>query len=196
MNTNRFFIMRHGESVANKNGIITSHEDNALNDFGLTNHGAEQVMHTALQTRLNQDALIVSSDYLRAKESAETMQDIICASLEIRYDKRLRERNFGNLELQNSALYENVWQQDEVSSNVQLNKVETVNNILSRVLPLVDELNQTVSNQDILLVGHGDVLQILLAFHQGLDPKFHRTIAPLKNAELRSLPLINKQLSA
>ncbi len=188
--------MRHGESVANKNGIITSHEDNALNDFGLTNHGAEQVMHTALQTRLNQDALIVSSDYLRAKESAKIMQDIICASLEIRYDKRLRERNFGDLELQNSALYEKVWRQDEVSSNVQLNKVETVNHVLSRVLPLVDELNQTVSNQDVLLVGHGDVLQILLAYYQGLDPKFHRTIAPLKNAELRSLPLLNKQLSA
>ena len=182
--------------MANKNGIITSHEDNALNDFGLTNHGSEQVMHTALQTRLNQNTLIVSSDYLRAKESAETFQDIICASLEIRYDKRLRERNFGDFELHNNAMYEKVWQQDELSSNVQLNKVETVNSILSRILPLIDELNQTLSNQDILLVGHGDVLQILLAFYQGLDPKFHRTISPLKNAELRSLPPLNKQLSA
>ena len=138
----------------------------------------------------------MSSDFLRAKESAETLQDIICASLEIRYDKRLRERNFGNFELQNNAMYEKVWQQDEVSSNVQLNRVETINSVLSRVLPLVDELNQTLSNQDILLVGHGDVLQILLAFYQGLDPKFHRTIAPLKNAELRSLPLLDKQLTA
>ena len=64
---------------------------------------------------------------------------------EIRYDKRLRERNFGNLELQNNALYEGVWSQDELSSNVQLNNVETVSSVLNRVLPIIDQLNHTVS---------------------------------------------------
>ena len=196
MNINRFFIMRHGESLANKRSIIASHEGNALNNFGLTNRGADQVMNTALQTRLNQDAIIVSSDYLRAKETAELFHDIIYASSEIRYDVRLRERGFGNLELQNSALYEDVWKQDELSANTQVNNVETINSILNRALPVVDELNQIFSNKDILLVGHGDVLQILLAFHQGLEARFHRTLAPLKNAELRSLPPLKTQLSA
>ena len=69
MNNNRFFLMRHGESVANKRGIITSNEDNALNNFGLTNRGAEQVMNAALNTRLDQETIIVSSDYLRARET-------------------------------------------------------------------------------------------------------------------------------
>ena len=98
--------------------------------------------------------------------------------------------------MRNSTLYEDVWQQDKVSPNIQVNNVETVVNVLNRVLPVVDELNQFFSNRDILLVGHGDILQILLAFHQGLEAQFHRTITPVKNAELRSLPALNKQLCA
>ena len=58
--------MRHGESLANRRGIIVSKPENALNDFGLTPRGAEQVMQAALNTRLDRNTHEVSSDLKRA----------------------------------------------------------------------------------------------------------------------------------
>ena len=55
--------MRHGQSTANKQGLIVSAPDNALNDYGLTLNGANQVLEAALNTRLNTNTIIVSSDY-------------------------------------------------------------------------------------------------------------------------------------
>ena len=196
MTANRYFVMRHGESIANRKRIIVSHKSNALYDYGLTALGAEQVMQSATHTRLKQGTLIFSSDFLRAKETAEIIHGIICAESNLILDKRLRERNFGDLELEHTNEYENVWRKDELSANQQEKHIESVTSVLDRSLELVNEIEQSVSGKDVLLVGHGDVLQILITFYQGFEPKFHRSIAHIKNAEIRVLSGLQSLRSA
>ena len=95
---NQYFLMRHGESVANRKGIIVSHPLHGLNQYGLTSLGAEQVSESAVNTRLTDQTLIISSDFCRALESANIVLDVLCAAGPVVTDPRLRERNFGRWE--------------------------------------------------------------------------------------------------
>lgn len=189
--SNRYFVMRHGESVANCKGLIVGKPAHAITAYGLTPLGAEQVAQTALNSRLGQNVLIISSDYLRAKQSAEIVQNIICATAEVQLDCRLRERDFGQWELQDHANYKIVWQHDERSPKHNEDGVEPVISVLNRSLDLIAELNALHCDRTILLVGHGDGLQILLSYCQGLKPSHHRKITTVRNAEIRSLKAVN-----
>jgi len=184
---NRFFLMRHGESLANRQGIIVSHPKNALDDYGLTARGSEQVMHAALNTRLDRDTIIVSSDYKRALETAEIMKSVIDATSPILIDTNLRERNFGSYELQDHAFYQEIWQHDISHPRKIKNSVESVEQTLLRSMKALSSLEKSYKGKTVLIVGHGDVLQILLAHHHNINPRFHRSLRGLANADIRSL---------
>ena len=183
---NTYVVVRHGESTANKQCIIVSSAAHALNSFGLTAKGTEQVLRNTLRSNLNCETLIVSSDFKRTLETAVVIGDLLNTNPVIT-DQRLRERDFGNLELKTHEFYPQVWQEDENPSQLKTHKVESVESVLGRGLAVIADLEQQHSGRLIALVGHGDVLQILLAYHAGLNPIYHRQLTPLDNAEIRSL---------
>jgi broad specificity phosphatase PhoE len=61
--------------------------------------------------------------------------------------------------------------------------------VLDRVTALVADLERRHAGRDILLVSHGDTLQILEAGFLRLDPSRHRRLSPLATAEIRELRL-------
>jgi broad specificity phosphatase PhoE len=62
-----------------------------------------------------------------------------------------------------------------------------VASVLARVTAFVAQLDRRQAGRDILLISHGDVLQILLAGFAGLDPSRHRGLPQLATAEIRRL---------
>lgn len=184
---NRYILMRHGESLANRKGLIVSKAENALAAYGLTARGADQVIKTALQSRIDNNTLIVSSDYLRAKETADIVHSVVSCNQSIITDERLRERDFGKWELHDHRHYEDVWKYDLSHPEKTTNEVETVSQTLARTRSLIQRLESEFNNQSVLLVSHGDVLQILLAHYHNLNPRFHRSLAAIGNAEIRSM---------
>ena len=184
---NHYYLMRHGESLANQRGIIVSHACNAKDKFGLTSRGSEQVTQAALTSQLDQRTVIITSDYKRARETAEIMGTVLDVALKIEDSLLLRERNFGNWELQSDEYYDKVWQQDVKEPLLAQNGVETVRNVATRTTDLLQSLESRFQDQAILLVGHGDVLQILSALQQDINPRFHRSLAAMGNAEIRLL---------
>ncbi len=195
---NRYYVMRHGESTANKKGLIVSKPDDALGGYGLTARGAEQVMDAAASTRLGIETIIISSDYLRARETSEITHSILDVIKPIEYNTLLRERDFGDFNLASDEHYQDVWQHDTANPDLEHNGVETVSQVLNRGINLIAELELRYALETILLVGHGDVLQILLAYFNDVEPRFHRSFMTIKNAEIRLLPenLSTTQLSA
>ena len=179
--------MRHGESLANKRGLIVSQAHNALNDYGLTTTGTQQVLNAALSARLNESTMIVSSDFKRCKETAEIMHSILACDQDITYLASLRERDFGNYELKDVANYQTVWQHDLHTPDEHIEGVERIDLTLDRSLNTLHEIESRYSDLNVLLVSHGDVLQILLAYFQSLHPRFHRSIASIGNADIRVL---------
>ncbi len=196
---NRYYLMRHGESLANRRGLIVSHAISAKHDYGLTALGADQVMQSALSTRLDCDTLIVSSDFKRAAETADIMHSVLACNTEVQYSTLLRERDFGDFELSDQSNYTAVWQHDVNQPDQTFHAVEPVKEVLKRGLAVIDSLEQQQRNRSILLVGHGDVLQILLAHHHNINPRFHRSLSTIGNADIRSLSklqLANRQPAA
>ena len=186
--SNRYFAMRHGHSIANQQGIIVSHPDNGIDQFGLSELGRTQVKASLQDSGLHDvNTIIVSSDFSRARESAEIACTLLGCVAAISFDLRLRERNFGELELTSDSGYEDVWREDAANSDSHHRGVESVNEVMSRVTSVVTEYEVQYSNATILLVSHGDALQILQTAFARMEGSAHRQLDHLHTAQIRQL---------
>ena len=186
MLANRYFGLRHGESEANLAGIVLSDPAAGTAGWGLTERGRVQVQASIAACGLSDSTRIVSSDFRRALETAELARDGLgAAGIELRVE--LRERAFGTWEGQSNDAYEQVWALDARDPSHRAHGVESVRCVLERLLRLLDELEASPSGQAILLVAHGDPLQILQTALLGFEPSTHREREPWRPGELRAL---------
>jgi len=105
------------------------------------------------------------------------------------FDQRLRERDFGELELGPDSAYAEVWQEDEINANNQLRAVESPNQVMARVSELVSDYESRYSEAAVLLVSHGDALQILQTAFAKQEASKHRRQRHMETAEIRPLLL-------
>jgi probable phosphoglycerate mutase len=210
---NHYYALRHGQSEANVAGIIASDPEIARHKFGLSPLGKEQaqkaghdVLHNYRLQAINGDAFkgicLISSDLLRAKETAEAVERAIRADEQyggsepillhrghVILETRLRERFFGEWDLTSDTNYNNVWKDDAVDPCHETNGVESVTFVMDRVTECVVDWDSQLKNHMIICVAHGDVLQILQTCFSKLDGSQHRTLDHLETATLRKLEL-------
>jgi probable phosphoglycerate mutase len=209
---NRYHAMRHGQSRANVAGIIVSAiESDRLGDWGLSDLGREQVRAAARACGLPPDTVICSSDFSRARQTAEIVRARLGAPPAV-VAAALRERFFGDLEGTATDNYARVWAADEAGTadagaggdggeagadgreagadgGDAGGGVEPAAAVLDRATALVADLERRYSGRDVLLVSHGDTLQILQAGFARMDPAAHRRLPHLGVAEIRPLRL-------
>lgn len=196
---NRYHAMRHGQSKANAAGIIVSSiENDRRGDWGLSDAGREQVLAAAQACGLPPDTVICSSDFSRALQTAQLVRTQLGAAAVIT-EVALRERCFGDLNGSTTGSYARVWAADEAGTAdagasaegaiAEDRGAEPAAAVLDRTTALVAELERRYAGRDILLVSHGDTLQILQAGFQRMDPAAHRRLPPLGTAEIRALRL-------
>ena len=187
---NRYFAMRHGHSLANQQGIIVSLPQNGRENYGLSEQGQQQVVESLRTSKeLDSNAIILSSDFKRARETA----NIACARFDclapVTDEPRLRERNFGDLELGPDSCYGEVWQHDKIDANREFRGAESANQVMARVTALVIDCEARYQDATLLLVSHGDALQLLQTAFAKLDASAHRSLEHLQTAEIRQLHL-------
>jgi glucosyl-3-phosphoglycerate phosphatase len=186
---NRFSVMRHGQSKANAAGLIVSCIDNdRRGDYGLTELGREQALAAARRCGLPRDTVICSSDFSRARQTAQIVRAHLGAA-EVISTEALRERCFGDWEGSATANYARVWAADETGPGDAGGGVESAAAVLERTTALIADLERRYAGRDILLVSHGDPLQILQAGFLRIDPSRHRSLPALETAEIRHLRL-------
>jgi probable phosphoglycerate mutase len=157
---NRYFAMRHGQSLANEQGLIISDPASGLlAEYGLSETGKKQVRAAAERADLPRTTLIFSSDFSRVQQTAEITREVFDADT-IKLTPLLRERYFGNWEKTSNTNYEKIWQLDKQSAD---------------------------THKDILLVSHGDTLQILQTGLAKMSLTKHRELPHLETAEIRQL---------
>ena len=186
--TNTFSIMRHGQSKANVAGIIVSCiENDRRGDYGLSELGRKQALESAQACELPRDTVIWSSDFSRARQTAEILRAHLDAP-EVSLAEALRERCFGEWEGSATENYARVWAADETDA-AHAGGVESVAAVLDRMTAFVVDLDRQYSGRDIVLVSHGDTLQILQAAFLRMSPTRHRSLPGLETAEIRRLRL-------
>lgn len=198
-----YHALRHGQSLANVEGIISSNPDVATREHGLSELGQQQAAAAAADVAAAVTAencrgvAIYTSDFKRAAETAETVHAALRADGVAvwpadgpRREVLLRERWFGEFDGGADSEYATVWAEDARDAGHTRYGVESVESVLARGDELVARIDASAEHEGrwlVLLVAHGDVLQILQSGFAGRDPREHRSLAHLPTATLRAL---------
>jgi broad specificity phosphatase PhoE len=179
--------MRHGESKANEANLIISRPGiGATKKYSLTNRGNQQVKASAVLAEFRSKPIIYTSIFSRAFETARIMQQQFSVD-QIRLSANLRERSFGQFDGLSIANYGKVWRHDVRNTLPLHSGIETVEAVLSRLVALIAIIESEHTGKDILLVSHGDPLQILQCAFLKIPPSRHRELPHLAPAEIREL---------
>lgn len=189
---NRYFALRHGISTANEEGIIISHPENGVSGWGLSPRGADECRRLLAPAQLGelafsrQGTAVYTSDFRRALETAQ----IFCEQNQLNapiVDTRLRERNFGRCERKSVDAYALVWARDSEDEENRFEECESTAELAARLSTLLTDLEAQWQAKVIVLVSHGDPLQVLQTILLGLRCNQHRSLPHLGNAELRRI---------
>lgn len=179
-NTTTFYIVRHGETDGNAQGILQGHKD-----FHLNENGINQARTRAQELKKVHFDLVFSSDLLRAHKTAQIIaleHDLVVSTT-----KALRERNFGIFEgvSMNSftdevaklfekwhALARDEWLKHRIDDSV-----ETGEEVVSRVLTFIREVAVGNPGKTILTVCHGGLMRDLLVHLGWADQRSLRKYA-------------------
>jgi 2,3-bisphosphoglycerate-dependent phosphoglycerate mutase len=175
MDATRILAIRHGETAWNVDTRIQGHLDIPLNEVGL-----RQAQHLA-QTLAQRDAInaVYASDLSRAHTTASAIAQAMGQS--VTAHTGLRERHFGQfqgrtfaeieVELPEHALH---WRKRNPEWTPPGNG-ESLLMLRERILKTVDELAARHTGQQIVMVAHGGVMDILYRAATRLDLQAPRT---------------------
>ena len=167
---NEYYALRHGWSKANEAGIIVSRIDSGARlEYGLHATGREQARAAATRSRRScrRDP---SPSSVRFQPHVRDRQDRRRAvGADVEAEPALRERDFGDFELGPNTAYEAVWEQDAIDATHTAWGVEAARRCLERAAGAVQRVEGAREGHAVLLVSHGDCLQILQTAFAGVD---------------------------
>ena len=169
---NRYLLMRHGHSQANAQQKIISSPERGLTNYGLSEQGEQQLVDVLAQWRWPEPTRVVHSDFLRTTQTAARVAAAF--ALNMQKEERVRERHFGELDGQTDSYYPEVWAFDAQSADHTQWQVEPVSRVAARMCAALDALEQRFEGETVLVVSHGDPLQILLTALAGKPLTQHR----------------------
>ncbi len=184
----KLVVVRHGETVWNKEGRQQGHLDSNLSDLGKLQ---AQAIASAL-ARVTFNALY-SSDLVRAFETAKIIANR--SNLRITIDSRLRERNLGILQgltIQEFKLKYSEEYRNFVSRDIDyiIPEGESIRQRFERSIACAVELASQHTGQRILLVTHGGILDSFFRKSLNLPLTEERTFS-LYNASINEFSISN-----
>ncbi|PIT74167.1 histidine phosphatase family protein [Limnohabitans sp. G3-2] len=171
----RILAIRHGETAWNVDTRLQGHLDIALNEVGL-----RQALHLA-QSLKGRDAIdaIYASDLSRAHTTAQAIAQAVGQT--VVQHPGLRERHFGAFQGRTFAeieveLPEHAWHWRKRTPDwTPPDGGESLLALRERIVATVDELAARHPGQQIVMVAHGGVLDILYRAATRLDLQAPRT---------------------
>jgi probable phosphoglycerate mutase len=163
--TQSYYALRHGQSLANVEKIISSDPQISTVQHGLSDMGklqatkaGEMFMEDYHHTDTADDyegVAIFSSDFTRARETASIFAKALSSSQspqipiynnDIILETKLRERYFGTLNGGPDTKYQDVWDIDITNPDHTMYDVESANSVLERTTRLICDLDDMLSS--------------------------------------------------
>lgn len=192
MQATRIIAIRHGETAWNVDTRIQGQLDVELNDTGRW-----QARQTALALQEEDIAAIYASDLSRAFETARAIGAV--AGLQPVPVPALRERHFGHFQTLTWAEIETQWPQQAQQWRTRVpdwspQGGESLLTLRARISDAVHTLAQRHLGQQIVLVAHGGVMDVLYRLATGQELQAPRQW-PLGNAAVNRLLWTPQSLS-
>src|ERR1035437_4802656 len=155
------YLVRHGKTNWNKQGLIQGHTDIPLNI-----EGEKEVEELAKELDSVKFDKAFSSDLLRAKKTAEIIA--VEHKLAVETTRALRERHFAHLEGKPAKLLKEI---SKTISELEESKrfsykshplVESDGELMNRFLTFLREIAISNPNKNILVVTNGGVMRVFL----------------------------------
>ncbi|TSC74519.1 MAG: Valine--tRNA ligase, partial [Parcubacteria group bacterium Gr01-1014_33] len=151
-----WFFVRHGETDWNIEKRMQGHAPTSLNE-----RGREQAHDAVAQFKSKNIDLVISSDLPRAKETAEIIGREL--GVEVIFDARLRERNYGQLEGMTAQELERQGFQHKLKQpDFKPQSGESLEELERRVYEAITHHKDRHSHKNIVIVSHGTALLRLL----------------------------------
>ena len=184
MQATRIIAIRHGETAWNVDTRIQGQLDVELNDTGRW-----QAQQTALALQEEDIAAIYASDLSRAFETAQAIGAV--SGLQPVPVPALRERHFGHFQTLTWAEIETQWPQQAQQWRTRVpdwspQGGESLLTLRARISDAVHTLAQRHLGQQIVLVAHGGVMDVLYRLATGQELQAPRQW-PLGNAAVNRL---------
>ncbi|MCX6713837.1 MAG: class I tRNA ligase family protein, partial [Candidatus Vogelbacteria bacterium] len=151
---NKYWLMRHGEAEANIGDTLSV---SPTDPNHLTEKGKQEVKESAQKLKEGKIDLIISSDFIRIKETSQLVARELGLKLEqIIFDERLREISPG-------SFAGKTWGDYNDSFGERINRLngrpdhggENFNDVRRRAMAVFYEIDQKYQNKNILIVTHG-----------------------------------------
>jgi probable phosphoglycerate mutase len=194
--TTNIILIRHGETAWNAERRLQGHLDIALNP-----EGERQAATLATALARERIDLIVASDLLRARQTADAVAS--AQGIPVRLDPLLRERCYGGFE---GLLYAEIeqrfpiefaaWQRRDVDAALPLgaNRGETFRQFYSRSLQAILGWAGAHPGRTLALVAHGGVLECAYRAALGLPLETPRDFR-IDNASINRFSLTDGVLA-
>ncbi|XP_021774511.1 uncharacterized protein LOC110738419 [Chenopodium quinoa] len=171
---NKYWILRHGKSIPNQKGLIVSSlENGVLPEYQLAELGVKQAQLAGEQFQKDlkdaniplENVRICYSPFARTAHTAKVVASVLNLPFEgsqCKVFEDLRERYFGpSYELSSHDRYPEIWALDEKDPFQRPEGGECAADVVSRLLKAIGEMEAMFEGCSILIVSHGDPLQML-----------------------------------
>lgn len=165
---NKYFLLRHGQTIYQKEKRNTNYiaEENPF--ITLTEEGKEMIEKIAETLKSCKIDLIFASPYERTKQTAEITANIT-GNKEINYDERLIDINLGvfmgkpmkeshQFYLGKSKAFEN-----------KPKGGESWGDILKRLKSFLDDIEKQYRDKNILIISHADPIWLMAGYLRGFE---------------------------
>ncbi len=162
---NKYFVMRHGQSVHNVDGTCSAVPDHPHH---LTDEGKNDAAKSGERLKSENITVIYCSPYVRTRETAEIVAEAIgFDKSKIIIDERLQEFKFGDFD---GKLFKDymAWRK-EVGDTVDLRTPngESVADARQRFSSFYYDIDTRHAGENILVVTHGIGMEVLAAIENG-----------------------------
>lgn len=177
----RLILVRHGETVWNRERRMQGHRDSPLSE-----HGKWQADRVARRLAQQSFAALYSSDLGRAYLTAKSVSD--ATGHEIVADAELRERHFGvfeglTVEEISSGYPDEYLRFKSRDPDYAVPGGESARAFRDRCIACLERIARRHAGDDVVVVTHGLVLDMLYRAAHGMDLEAPRPV-PLLNASL------------
>jgi len=191
---NKYFVMRHGEAENNTEGVLSAKENNPHH---LTEKGILDTKESVKELKNEKIDLIISSPFIRTKETAEIVADLIgIDKKEIQYDKRIGEHNFGDFDNKPIAEYYKYYSSFEEAFIKPLPGGESYTDTKKRIGEFIYELERNFYNKNILVITHESPAWLMFCAALGLDREASMKLSAydesfLENSKFKKLDFVS-----
>ncbi|MFQ6049585.1 MAG: class I tRNA ligase family protein, partial [Candidatus Paceibacterales bacterium] len=166
---NKYFILRHGETSYQTKFRKIIYPKGKAPSVGLTKRGRMEIKALIKKLKRSKIDLIFSSDFFRAKETAEIIAKEF--DLKINFDKRLKDINLGIYHGKSKEEFYGAFPDIKERFYKKPKNGESWLSCKKRMIRFLKDIDRRYQNRTILIVSHGDPLWLLEGILKGSSDK-------------------------